>query len=192
MGNSILTSVFNVAMMLTVYKSPWNIKMLISVGGHHALRIMLDLALHSDESPVFRHRISERQGMSTDYIAQICGRLNKAGLVKSTMGPDGGYGLSKSASLIKVGDIIHAIEGPPANNYCIAPGKNIHCNQLENCTTHHFLLQLSQVVETFLNSVTLQDLCEQAGKLDHLVALNYLSPSFTDNLSTPTPALKDT
>ena len=63
----------------------------ISVGGHHALRIMLDLALHSDETPVLRQKISERQGISPDYIAQICGRLNKGGLLKSTMGPEGGY-----------------------------------------------------------------------------------------------------
>jgi len=164
--------------------------MLISVGGHHALRIMLDLALHCDESPVFRHMISERQGISPDYIAQICGKLSKAGLVKSTMGPDGGYGLSKSASEIRIGDIIHAIESPPATTYCIAPGKNISCNQLENCTTHHFLLELSNVVETYLNSVTLEDLCGRTEKLEHLASFQYLPP-MTEKLTAAASAVNN-
>ena len=144
--------------------------MSISIGSHHAIRIMLDLALHSDETPVFRHTISERQGISPDYIAQICGRLIKSGLLRSTMGPEGGYGLSRPASEIKIGEIIHAIEGPTPASYCIAPGKGITCIGRENCATHRFLLQLAQVIDSYMNSVTLQDLCDQSEKLEHILS----------------------
>jgi Rrf2 family protein len=166
--------------------------MQISISGHHAIRIMLDLALHSDETPVFRHTISERQGISPDYIAQICGRLNKAGLLKSTMGPEGGYGLSRAASEIKVGEIIHAIEGPPPTTYCIAPGKKISCIQPESCTTRRFLMQLSQVVESYLNSVTLQDLCDQSEQLEHIVSFQFTPHPFEENLNTPLNGLGNT
>ena len=157
--------------------------MLISTGSHHAIRIMLDLALHCDEAPIIRQAISDRQGISPDYIAQICGRLNKAGLLKSTMGPEGGYGLSRPVSEISVGEIIHAIEGPPPTVYCIAPGKHLECLQRENCTTQKFLVQLSQVIESFINSVTLEDLCDQSEKLEHVVSFQYEPEPFSNDLT---------
>ncbi len=160
-----------------------------TVGSHHAIRIMLDLALHSDETPVFRHTISERQGISPDYIAQICRRLIKAGLLKSTMGPEGGYGLAKPVSEIKIGEIIRAIEGPPPTTYCLAPRKGIACIGREMCTTHRFLLQLAQVVNSYLDSVTLQDLCDQSEKLEHIVAFEYLPDPFTKSLTTSSSTL---
>ena len=163
--------------------------MQISIGSHHAIRIMLDLALHCDEAPIIRHAISERQGISPDYIAQICGRLNKAGLIKSTMGPEGGYGLSRPTSEIKIGEIIHAIEGPPPTIYCIAPGKHLDCPQRENCTTQKFLIQLSQVIETYINGITLKDLCEQSEKLEHLVSFQYDPDSFEENITAPSTTL---
>ena len=163
--------------------------MSLSIGSHHAIRIMLDLALHSDETPVFRHTISERQGISPDYIAQICRRLIKSGLLRSTMGPEGGYGLSKPASEIKIGEIIHSIEGPPPTSYCIAPGKGITCVGKENCTTHCFFLQLAQVNESYMNSVTLQDLCGQSEKLEHIISFEYTPHQFTESITTPSPTL---
>jgi len=164
----------------------------ISVGGHHALRIMLDLALHSDETPVLRQKISERQGISPDYIAQICGRLNKGGLLKSTMGPEGGYGLSRPASEIKIGEIICAIEGPLRTSYCIAPGKNSSCTHKETCTAQQLWLQLSQVIDSYLNGITLQDLCDKSEKLDHIVSFEYTPNPFFERLAGPSPALDNT
>jgi Rrf2 family protein len=161
----------------------------ISVCVHHALRIMLDLAMHSDETPVFRHVISERQGITPGYIAQICRKLNKAGLLKSTMGPEGGYGLSRPASEIKINEIINAIEGPVLTSYCVSPGNNSTCNRKEECTTRLLWLQLSQVIESYLNGITLQDICDQSEKLDHKISFLYTPNPFLERLGAVAPEL---
>ena len=107
------------------------------------------------------------------------------------MGPEGGYGLSRPVSEIKIGEIIHAIEGPPPAVYCIAPGKHLDCPQRENCTTQKFLVQLSQVIESFINGVTLADLCDQSAKLEHVVSFQYEPEPFTEDMSTLSRSMDD-
>ncbi len=148
----------------------------ITTAGHDALRIMIDLALHSGESPILRQDISRRQDISSDYIAQLFGRLIKAGLVKSVMGPGGGYLLANPASQIRVGDILRAIEGPTELRYCISPGAKGECLQKETCLSHSLWVELSLLIDTYLDGVTLQDLCDRSGSLSHAL-LSGLDPT---------------
>jgi Rrf2 family iron-sulfur cluster assembly transcriptional regulator len=128
---------------------------------------MIDLALHPGQAPVLRQDISRRQGISNDYIAQLFGRLNKAGLAKSVMGPGGGYLLAHPASQIRLGDIIRSIEGPTELRYCVSPGAKGECLQKETCLSHSLWVELSRLVDTYLDGVTLQDLCDRSGGLSH-------------------------
>jgi Rrf2 family iron-sulfur cluster assembly transcriptional regulator len=128
---------------------------------------MIDLALHRGVAPVLRLDISERQGISSDYIAQLLGRLHKADLVKSVMGPGGGYLLSQPAGQIRVGDIIRAIEGPVELRYCVSPDAKGECRQKETCLSHSLWVELSLLIDTYLDGVTLEDLCNRSGSLAH-------------------------
>lgn len=140
----------------------------ISTAGHNAVRIMLDLALHADENPVLRQKISERQEISSDYIAHLICRLVKAGLIKSVMGPAGGYTLVRNASDIRIGEIIRAVEGPVQLSYCVKPSPTGLCQRIETCTVHLLWTQLAKLIDDFLNGVTLQDLCEKSTTLEHI------------------------
>jgi len=142
--------------------------MQVTTAGHHAVKIMLDLAIHGQDAPVSRQDISERLKISSDYIAQLTGRLHKAGLVESVMGPGGGYMLSQPAGQVRVGDIIRAIEGPIETRYCVAPGPVGNCSQKETCLTHMLWMDLSLVIDAYLNGITLQSLCDRASQLEHI------------------------
>ena len=72
--------------------------MKISTKGRYALRIMLDLALHSNNQPVRVKDIAKRQEISDKYLEQIISILNRAGYVKSIRGSQGGYLLCKKPS----------------------------------------------------------------------------------------------
>ena len=65
--------------------------MKISTKGRYALRLMLDIALHSSEKPVSIKEAAKRQGISDKYLEQIISTLNNAGFVRSIRGPQGGY-----------------------------------------------------------------------------------------------------
>lgn len=65
--------------------------MMVSTKGRYALRVMLDLAMQKQEEYVSLNDIAQRQKISMKYLESIVGMLNKAGLLQSRRGKDGGY-----------------------------------------------------------------------------------------------------
>ena len=69
--------------------------MKISTKGRYALRMMVDLAIHQGTGYVALKDIAERQNISKKYLEQIVPLLNKAEMLKTNRGYQGGYALSK-------------------------------------------------------------------------------------------------
>ena len=138
----------------------------ISTRGRYALRAMVDLALHANGEPVLRRDIARRQGISADYVAQLFRRLCAVGLVDGVKGPGGGYVLARAAAAISAGDVVRAVEGPVAVVQCALPADEPSCNRVDRCVTHLLWKRLSETITEFLDSVTLQDLCDEARQLD--------------------------
>ena len=68
--------------------------MMVSTKGRYALRLMVDLALHDNGKFIALKDVSARQKISIKYLEQIVTPLNRAGLLKSGRGAQGGYRLS--------------------------------------------------------------------------------------------------
>ena len=134
----------------------------VSTRGRYALRAMLDVALHAGEGPVSRRGIAERQAISPDYLAHLFAQLGRAGLVESVKGPGGGYRLCRDATEISAGDVVRAVEGPVAIVHCTIPSDDPKCDRVAECATHLLWKRLSGVMSDYLDSVTLQDICEEA------------------------------
>ena len=139
----------------------------ISTRGRYALRAMVDVAQHGDNGVVSRQAISERQGISADYVAQLFRHLQTAGLVEGVKGPGGGYRLAHDAGRISAGDVVEAVEGPLAVVHCAlpCPDEGPACNRVDYCVTHLLWKRLSVVMAEVLYSVTLEDLAKQAQDL---------------------------
>lgn len=86
-------------------------QMKISMKGKYALRLMLDLAENDAGEPVSLKDIAGRQEISEKYLEQVVSLLNKAGLVRSIRGPQGGYRLVRKPYDYKVGEILRMTEG---------------------------------------------------------------------------------
>ena len=59
--------------------------MKISTKGRYALRVMIDLAIHSKEDFVSVKDIATRQEISNKYLEQIIAMLNKAGYLETVV-----------------------------------------------------------------------------------------------------------
>ena len=138
----------------------------ITTSGRYGLRVMLELALNGAAGPVLRQDIAIRQAISAEYIAQLIKPLSKAGLVKTVMGPGGGYRLGREPSQITTGDIIRALEGPIAAVYCVIPEGALRCDRSKTCTAHLLWTRLSGVIEDFLDSISLEDLRQTASQME--------------------------
>lgn len=75
--------------------------------------------------------ISQSQNIPINYLAKIMRRLVERGIVKSTVGPEGGYILRKTPSNIKLKEVYEAIEGEFRIIDCMDKGKI--CVFYENC-----------------------------------------------------------
>lgn len=130
--------------------------MKISTKGRYALRIMIDLALNSNEKYITIKEISERQEISNKYLEQIIAMLNKAGYLETARGNTGGYKLARKTSEYVIGDILKATEGNLAPIDCLTEeGK---CKRQEGCKTYSFWKGLDDVINEYVNSKTLEDL----------------------------------
>ena len=82
--------------------------MKISTKGRYALRMMLDLAVHRSDGFIALKDIADRQNISKKYLEQIVPLLNKADLLRTNRGYQGGYALSKNPDQYTVGEILSA------------------------------------------------------------------------------------
>ncbi len=130
--------------------------MRLTTKGRYAVGSMLDLSLHQEEGPVRLRDISTRLDISCNYLEQLFGRLRRAGLVESSRGPGGGYLLARAPREISVADVIDAVhEGTDATR-C---GGRRNCMGSSPCLTHNLWEGLSKVINAFLGSVSLAQLC---------------------------------
>ena len=125
--------------------------MKLTTQGQYAIQAMIDIAMHCAKvsHPISLREIAQNQNIPFPYLEQIAIKLRRAGLVKSTRGPSGGYILSKDKKQISLADIIQAVEG----QINVSPNTE---NQFE--VTHELWQKLNRSIYTMLKSITLEDL----------------------------------
>ena len=133
--------------------------MKVSTRGRYALRLMIDLAENGGESLVTLRDVAQRQEISVKYLEQIVSVLSKAGLVRSSRGPQGGYSLSRPAEEYTVGDILRLTEGDLAPVSCLE-GEENQCSRCDRCGTVGFWNGLYAVVNQYIDRFTLADLVD--------------------------------
>ena len=129
----------------------------ITSKGRYALRVMLDLAQHPEDGFVSLKTVAERQDISMKYLESIVGSLKKAELLESTRGKEGGYRLSKPPAAFTVEEILRSIEDKLAPVSCIKDG-SIQCERASACLTIPMWMELDEITNAYLKTVTLEDL----------------------------------
>jgi Rrf2 family protein len=137
--------------------------MKISSKGRYALRMMVDIADQNNGKWISIKDISDRQGISIKYLEQIVTNLNKSGLLKSSRGPQGGYMLARTPDKYTVGQILRVIEGNLSPVACLETEAN-QCERRGICPTIGFWKGLNDVINGYVDSVTLQDLLDAQRK----------------------------
>jgi Rrf2 family iron-sulfur cluster assembly transcriptional regulator len=122
----------------------------------YALRAMAHLAKNYGGESISTRVISEREDISYQLACKLMQKMNDAGLVTSTMGPKGGFTLSKDPSQINLLEIIQAVQGPLSVNKCLAEQDS--CSRQELCPLTGKMKELQDYIVNFLSDATLGDL----------------------------------
>ena len=129
--------------------------------GRYAVMAIADLAVNAKDGPISLTEISFRQNISLAYLEQIFLKLKNNKLVKSSRGANGGYVLEKSASEIKISNIINAVDEEVRTLNCKKNSKRGCNNKSVKCITHNLWDELDQHINGFFEKVKLQDLTKQ-------------------------------
>lgn len=135
--------------------------MKISTKGRYAIRLLIDLAEHSNGEYIALKDIAERQGISKKYLEQIVPLLTKSDILRTNRGYQGGYMLARAPESVKIGDVLRLTEGSLAPVSCAADSSV--CQRGEECVTLPLWQGLYRVISDYLDSVTLSDLINRGG-----------------------------
>ncbi len=129
-----------------------------SAKARYAVRLLLDLAMHTDQGPVRTADLSAHTGISVRFIEQILQPLKKAGLVRSTRGAAGGYMLSADPAQVSMASVIRIIEGNLCLTHCCENPAS--CPRSPDCLSHQAWARATRVLEAELDSISIADLRE--------------------------------
>ena len=130
--------------------------MQISTKGRNAIKMLLDLANHNDGTPVRLKDIASRQNISVKYLEQIVMLLQRASLLQSVKGNQGGY-------LLKYLPEQYTVE---CVDRCSDP-----CKNQNQCVMYRMWKQLDTAIHDTLENTTLADLIDW--QEDIVIAGNY-------------------
>lgn len=145
--------------------------MKISTKGRYALRMLVELAMKKDEGYIALKDIAERQNISKKYLEQIAPLLNRAGLLKTNRGYQGGYMLAKNPASCTVGEILRITEGSLAPIPCLEHDIN-DCPRADKCSTLFVWEGLYNAITEYVDGITLQDIldrCAESGGGDYCI-----------------------
>jgi Rrf2 family protein len=125
----------------------------------YALRVMVNLARNYDNGTVSARLLAEQEDISYQFACKILQRLHKAKLVDSSMGPKGGFSLSRPPDKIELLKVIEAIQGPVRLNKCLS-GANA-CPRRPKCAVSGKLVGLQEYIEDYLRGITLAEFLQR-------------------------------
>lgn len=134
--------------------------MMVSTRGRYALRVMIDLAEHSDGNYIAMKAIAERQEISLKYMEKILRQLVAANLLEGVHGKGGGYRLTRPPQDYPVSEILQLTEGSLAPVSCLECGAQA-CKRAADCRTLPMWTQLNEQILGYLEGVTLASLMRQ-------------------------------
>ena len=131
--------------------------MLISSKGRYTLYVLVDLAKNGQNRYIPLKEIAERQNISKKYMEGILKTLVDRNLLEGVKGKGGGYKLTKEPKDYSLGEILRLTEGDRASVPCTSKTHE-HCNHMESCPSHPIWQQLDNLINNYLDSVTLANL----------------------------------
>ena len=121
----------------------------------YAVRSLIYMGNHEVPRMSMRE-ISEAQHIPQNYLAKIMRRLVERGLIRSMVGPEGGYFLRKEPKDINLRDIYEAVEGEIRVIDCM--DQDEVCALYDNCTQLPVWDKLKVSMIKLLEKTTLEDL----------------------------------
>lgn len=138
--------------------------MLIPMKVDYGVRMLVYLALRPEGTYSSTSEISTARHVPEPYLLHICSELQKAGMIESRRGPQGGHRLARPADQISVTDVVRSLDYSLAPLTCVDDAEE--CQLSGSCAQRDMWGGVEQLLLAHLDSVRVSDLAasEQGGK----------------------------
>jgi len=140
--------------------------MKVSSRGEYGVRAMVALAKHFGQGPMSITAVAKESSVPYAYLEQLIVPLRRAGLVESKRGAHGGYQLTRSPELMRVGEVYRVMEGPVAPMDCVSEDPaDQTCPLIDGCQTRPVWIKVRDSIVDALDSMTLADLIAETPRV---------------------------
>ncbi|MCC7106731.1 MAG: RrF2 family transcriptional regulator [Chloroflexi bacterium] len=133
--------------------------MRLSMRSDYGARAVIDLARHYGQGPIQSAEIAARQVIPETYLEQLLTALRKAGLIRSTRGPNGGHELARAPAEVRLSEVIVALEGPLLPLDCLEDADA--CPVAPTCGMRDVWGEVMAATNRILADTTIENLVER-------------------------------
>ncbi len=133
----------------------------INTRTEYAIRALLEM-IKSDNEPVSVRQISEVQHLPKKYVEHLLAKLKSAGLIESTTGSKGGYILKLDPLVIKLYDVVKAVNDTSWEMRCGNRNQDFCLGQ--DCHLSGFWNVVGDQIDALLKTFSLHDISGQVNQ----------------------------
>ncbi len=128
----------------------------------YAIRTLLELSRLPKGEFIQSRTISAEQELPEQFLNKTVQILNRAGLVETRRGAQGGIRLAVEPEAITIADVIEAVEGKLTINPCLS--ENYCCPNRSTCRVHMILKRAQEALQSELGRETFAELAREEDK----------------------------
>ena len=129
---------------------------MLSQSAEYALRAALYMARQEDPGPVRVADMARELDIPRNYLSKILHQLVRAGILRSTRGPGGGFELADAPDALALLDITQPVSPEETRVACLLGRPR--CSDENPCSAHARWTAVNAHVREFFEGTTLQDL----------------------------------
>ena len=137
-------------LLTTNYELPTFAMFRLSQKSDYGLILLSNLARAKKQTAI--SQIASKNQISPKFLSQIAQELKKAGILASKEGVSGGYSWAKSASKIKILDVLKVLDGELVEGKCFEDDHECVCGAGE------MWQEMREQIETTIGKKTVADL----------------------------------
>ena len=128
----------------------------------YALRVMVNLTRHFNGQLMSARQLATEGNFSHQLACKLLQKLCKAKLVRSMMGPKGGFALNREPSKITLMEIINLFQDGIRLNKCLMGGDG--CEFQPECEISIKLASLQLYIDGYLGKISLEEVSRSRSK----------------------------
>jgi len=140
--------------------------MRLSRRSEYGLRALVDLVRHGDDGPIALATLAQRNRLPSKFLEQIMATLKHAGIVRTTLGSHGGYGIATDPATVSIGRVIRLLDGALAPLGCVSLRYYEPCSCVDEavCPLRDVMIDVRDAMLEILDHETLAELAARPGR----------------------------